>query len=314
MDLRVTPQVMIDQAIANAQRQTDQLAQLQAQASSGNRILSPSDDPTAEVQVMAGNAQNLRLDSYLSNITTATSSLNGSVSALQEANSILSQARDVAVQGSNSTNDATSFEALAQQVDAFLNRLVNVANTQDNGHYLFSGTATTTAPFKVAAADGQGRPQSVVYQGSQDTGTVTVNQQQSVATRYPGSQIFQTSAGGAGDAFAVLMQLRDDLRNTKGMGSAQQLQALSQDVGAIDQVNSQVLQTTGEQSASLQSLDALQSRLKEVQLNTQEFVSNTGGADLSKVVIGMTEQQNLLRLTLASAAQVFNQSLLDFIK
>jgi flagellar hook-associated protein 3 FlgL len=313
MDLRVTPQVMVDQAIASAQRQSDQLAQLQEQASSGSRLNQPSDDPVAEVQVMAGDAQNARLDTYLNNIGSATSSLNSSVSALQEANGILSQARGVAVEGSNSTNDATSFEALAQQVDGFLNRLVNVANTQDNDHYLFGGTATTKPPFSVASTDSQGRPQSVVYQGSQDRSTVTVNQQQSVATLYAGSQIFQTSAG-SGDAFSVLMQLRDDLRNVKGLSSAQQIQAISNDVGAIDQVNGHVLQATGEQSTGLQTLQALQSRLQEVQLNTKQFTSQTGGADLSKVVIGMTEQQNLLRMTLASAAQIFSQSLLDFIK
>jgi hypothetical protein len=51
-----------------------------------------------------------------------------------------------------------------------------------------------------------------------------------------------------------------------------------------------------------------------VQLTTRELTSNIEGVDVSQVVTGIAEEQNLLQLTLASTARIFNQSLLDFLK
>src|SRR5712692_271925 len=112
MDFRVTSQVTYDLAVAYARQHSDLLAHLQQEAATGNRLLRPSDDPLATVQLLSNQAQNLRLDTYQSNVQAAQATLNGSNSALLEAGNIFTQAQQVASEGSNSTNDPTSFEAL----------------------------------------------------------------------------------------------------------------------------------------------------------------------------------------------------------
>jgi flagellar hook-associated protein 3 len=488
MEIRVTPQVIVDQAIASARRETDQLATLQEQASSGNKLLLPSDDPTATVAVIGAQAQNGRLSTYLGNIQSAQDQLNASNSTLVNFNKVLAQAKQTAVQASNSDNDKTSLEALAEQVDGYLNQLVSLANSQNVGQYLFGGTATNKPPYVITATDSQGRPQSIAYQGASERATVPVGAQESVATLYAGNQIFQQSSRGptlftgltgaavgtsgpdtatgqgellvshtsttyaagsgvqpgtnsavgdtvlgpagantltindtsgngtsgtvslnggpavaftktatnlqvtgpkgevvyldttaikpgfngsvaitangalsvdggttttpidftssnqtvvdsktdavtnvdsrnirqtgtdnltytgADDAFQALINLRDDLRNVHGLTSTQQLQAISGRIADLDRISQGVLQTVGEQGADLQNLDGLQNRVQSLQLSTQTTITDKQGADISQVVIGLTEQQNLLRLTLASVAQVFTPTLLDFLK
>src|SRR5882672_8751981 len=139
MDLRVTPQILVSQTIANTRRHTDLLARLQEQASTGNRLLRPSDGPVDAVALLANKAHSSRLDMYLGNVHNARTTLDFGVTSLREASDILSQGREVAIEGSHAGNDPTSREALAQEVDSLLNRMFEVANTAEGGRYLFAG-------------------------------------------------------------------------------------------------------------------------------------------------------------------------------
>jgi flagellar hook-associated protein 3 FlgL len=483
--MRITPLTIIEQALANLDAQTNSLGQLQQEAATGNRLLQPSDDPVATVAVLAANAQSQSLDSYQANIQTAQTTLNASVTALQSASDIFTQAKQIASEGANSVNDPSSFEALAQQVDALIKRLVGVANSQNNGTYLFGGTASGKTPFSVATADSQGRPLSVIYQGSTQRASAPISQQQTVDTLYSGGEIFQQqtrgttafagstgaaagtgtdSAAGEGtllvthtttvygpgsgiqagtgsasgdtiigptgthsltvidtsgtgasgtvsldggppvaftntdtnlkvtgadgnvvyvnttaitagfngpvsitangalsvdggatsvpinfssnqvvtnsttgavtnvdstkirntgtddlsytgtfDAFQSLIALRDDLRNTRGLSSADQAQVLSQSLSELQRVQEGILKVVGQQSADLQNLQSLGNQLSQVKLNTQQRITDLQGADVAQVVVGLQAQQNLLQLTLASTARQFQQSLLDFL-
>lgn len=486
MNLRVTPQILVNQSIASARRHTARLGTLQEQASTGNRLLRPSDGPLETATVLADKAQDLRMDAYLENLRDARSTLDLSVSSLRETSEILSQARQVAIEASHSTNDRTSFEALAQQVDALFNRLLNVANTQNAGRYLYGGTAVQNTPFTVTSKDSAGRALAVAYGGANERGEVVVDSQEFVATNYSGAQVFQSrrrgttvftgntgaapgsgtdsatgqdtllvqhtattyepgsgvqpGSGSAGsdtilgpagahrltiidtsgigasgtvsldggppisftnadtnlkvtgpggetvflnttaispgfngdvaitatgtlsvdggasqvgidfstnqivtdsqtgavtnvdssqirrtgtehldytgtyDAFQILMALRDDLRNTSNLNETQQIESISRRLSELDRVRDSVLEIVGEQSASLENLESLERRTQDLQLELRKQVSDLEAADISEVVLNLQSQDNALRLTLAAAARVLDQSLLDFLR
>jgi hypothetical protein len=63
-----------------------------------------------------------------------------------------------------------------------------------------------------------------------------------------------------------------------------------------------------------QSLGTQVTQLQQPQLAVQQQVTNVGGADLSKILVDLQSQQNLLYLTLYSASRIMNVSLLDFLK
>jgi flagellar hook-associated protein 3 FlgL len=196
MDLRITPQALVSQTVANLQQNENQLANLQEQASTGERMLQPSDDPAAAVQVLAANAQNLQLGAYLNNIKSSQATLNASSSALQQASTLLTQAIAAATTGATANNTPTTLGTLATQVNAIIGQVVGLANTRDpSGRYVFGGTATGAAPY-VVSADAQGRPISVAYVGSGEASDTTVSLQQSVRTAYAGDQVFQSAQRG----------------------------------------------------------------------------------------------------------------------
>src|SRR5262249_37682298 len=143
----------------------EQLSTLQAQASTGQKFAKVSDDPSAALSVIAANDQVQRLGAHLDNIQAATTALNSGVSALQQVSGILQQAKTIAIQAGNSLNDTTAFGAMADQVNGLINHLLSVANSQNNGTYLFGGTAARTQPY-VATLNAQGDPVAVKYQGA----------------------------------------------------------------------------------------------------------------------------------------------------
>jgi flagellar hook-associated protein 3 FlgL len=480
MELRITPQVIVANGVANARQQYDQLAVLQQEASTGKRILQPSDDPPGALQVLSNQAQYDRLGVYHQNIADAQAKLNDSVSTLTQVSQLLAQAKQLALQGSNSTNTPGALQALGAQADSILKGVLGLANTQQSGQYLYGGTSSQAAPFSVNA---QGQ---VVYNGSAQTASQPIGLGQQVQTLYAGSQVFQslqrgptvitgttgatagsgtdsatgegtltvahtstvyapgsgvqpgtnstsgdtilgpsgahtlkiddtsgTGAGGtvqldngplvnftntdtnlqvqgtngqtvflnttaitagfngsvsitangtlsvdggasttpinfsgdqvvtnsqsgavtninstnirqtgtddlnytgASDVFQILASLRDALQNKNDLPPTQQTTAVSQTLSELDRVNQSVLNTVGQQSASLQNLQAVDQQIQNVQLQTQQQIQNVQGADISQVVIGMQAEQNLLQATLYSTSKILSLSLLDFLK
>jgi flagellar hook-associated protein 3 len=191
MDLRITSQSLVQQTIASVRQQFARLARLQEEASTGKRLLRASDAPNDMVILLTNRAQEGRLETNLGNIRDARTLLDVSVSTLRDAASILTTARDVAIEGAHAVNGDTAFTALAEQVDALLRRLVDNANTEYAEQFLYSGTSSGTAPFAVSATDSEGRITSVSYNGALDAGNVLVARQLHVKTLYPGNSVFQ---------------------------------------------------------------------------------------------------------------------------
>jgi flagellar hook-associated protein 3 FlgL len=120
--------------------------------------------------------------------------------------------------------------------------------------------------------------------------------------------------GGAPDAFQTLAGLRDDLRNARGLNPTAQLKSVANRIGELSQVGDNVVRVIGQQSASLQNLSRLQSQVQDVQLETKKLTGDVQSADIAGVLTSLQAQQNLFQATLLTTAQLFNLSLLNFIK
>lgn len=482
--MRVTPEALTQQAIYNVQVHEQQLALYQQQETTGNKVNQPSDDPLGMMMILSSQTQDNQLGTYLTNIQTNTTTLNSSVSTLQSASSIMQQAHVIATEGTSGANTPTSFSTLASQVNGLLNSLVSLANTQNEGQYVYGGTATGKAPFQVVR-DSQGNVQSVTYVGNSESTQSPINSNQTVPITWDGSTIFQPQSRGAtdytgstgaaagpgtdsatgegtltvthtttsydgasgvqpgassasadtilgpdgantltitdtsgtgasgtvslnggppvdwtnadqnlqvigpkgeavyintsniaagfngtvnitangtlsvdggasqvpidfsgnqvvtnsqtgavtnvnstnirqtgtdqlnytgtDDAFQVLIALRNNLENVNGLSSADQAQELSGSLAEIDRVQNGILDAIGTQSADLQNMQALQTRLQQLQLDGQTETTNLQGADIASVAINLQSQQSLLQLALQSSALISNQNILDYL-
>src|SRR5687767_13004349 len=108
MITRVPLHSIVQNALLDTRRLTDQLAALQTQAATGKRFAAVSDDPAATISVLANGAQAQGFETHVENIRAATNTLNMGVSTLTQVVDVFSQARSLALEASNSTNDAAA--------------------------------------------------------------------------------------------------------------------------------------------------------------------------------------------------------------
>src|SRR5580698_3668940 len=118
-----------------------QISAASQQLTSGLKVSVASDAPDRIddlLQLRASQAQNTQIQSNLSMEQTNAQAADG---ALGSAIQLMDTATQLAAEGANSTQTATSQQALAQQVATLQTEMVNISQTQVQGRYIFSGDA-----------------------------------------------------------------------------------------------------------------------------------------------------------------------------
>ena len=310
MNIRVTSQVQAANAIANLQKPGSKIAIYQDQISSGLRVRQASDDPRAFNSIASSRANYERYEIYKETIAESTSTLNTSVTLLRDTSSALVRAKEIAQLAISPENDATTFEALATEVDALLERTLNTANTIVDGEYLYAGTNSKTAPFRISAVDVNNKPTEITYDGTADPTKTLIGPNQSINTKYPGYSIFQDNAN---NVFQSLIQLRDTLRDTT-LTNSEKAQALSTSLGNVDSARTHLGEAIGEQAATLSALEGLQNRIIDIQFNDASKLSELESTDYSEAVVKLKEQESLFEATLGVSARLFQPNLLEFLR
>lgn len=310
MNIRVTPQTQTGDALANIRRQQANVSRVQNQISTGLRVAVASDDPSAYSAIQEARASSRRGDVYTQNLNDVNTDLNTSVSALQEVNNALVRARQIASEGVDQTLDVASRTALATEVDSLIDRAVRASNVQADGKYLFGGSAIQSPPFVVTTANSNGQPTAVTYVGADTRASGLISPDQTVDTKYVGSQVFQKFGA---DVFQALITLRDTLRDSS-LTDPQRSAALSQQVGAVEASRVGVSETMAEQSAALASAEAIGFRIVDLKLSADTRSSDLESTDYPSAVTKLKEQDNAFAATLAITAQLFQTSLMDFLR
>ncbi len=312
MNVRVTSLVQTTEAINNIEQKNASLAQVQNQVSTGLRVNAPSDDPVAFAQISQVKEASARLTAYTQNISSATATLNESVSTLTNVNNLLVQAQQLAQQGADaSTNSSpTNRSALAAQVNSLITEALSDANAKPDGKSLYAGTATTTTPFTVATTNAQGQPETIAYNGAAQNANTTTGEGQTVNTRYAGSAVFQQAGG---DVFQALIGLRDDLQNTALSGPALNT-ALNTRITQLTSARTSIQNVEGQQSSDLATLQTLSNTISNSQLADQTKLGDLQSTDYASAVVQVQQQQTALQAIYATTAQLLQPGFLSFFQ
>ena len=133
---------------------------LTAQLSSGSKVISLTDDPIASVNVLNTTKQLGQIETFEQNVGMASAELSALDDLLDLANGYLSTAWDKAIQANNQTYGEGSLKALKVEIDEITKTMVDLANTQYNDNYIFSGANTKTLTYTMRD-DGQ-----IIYNGT----------------------------------------------------------------------------------------------------------------------------------------------------
>ena len=207
--MRISTSQMYYQGVTAMLDKQAELARTQQQLATGQRILAPSDDPAAATQAMQLEQIIETTRQYQRNADYAQSRLSLEETVLVEVGNILQRVRELAVRANNDTLSAGDRTAIAAEVRAVQQDLVQLANTQDaNGEYIFAGFQTATVPFN---DDGAG---NFSYNGDQGQRALQIGDNRQVTIGDAGDQVFMRvddGAGGFSSMFDVLYEFATDL-------------------------------------------------------------------------------------------------------
>ena len=157
---RISSTTRYQMLIADMKMNEFNFNKLTAQLSSGNKYQNITDNPIASVNILNTNRQLGQIQTFEQNVGMASAELSALDDLLDLANGYLSSAWDKAIQANNQTYGKSSLEALKVEIDEITKTMVDLANTQYNDNYIFSGANTKTLTYTV---DDKG---NVIYNGT----------------------------------------------------------------------------------------------------------------------------------------------------
>jgi len=265
------------------------------QLSSGKKIQSPSDDPAGMAALIQVQANDSSTQQYLSTIKAIRSQMQSADSSLNSVSIAIERALTLGVRGATGTMTDADREAVATEIDGVTDQLLELANSSQQGTYLFSGTATTTKPF---AQSGN----NVVYQGSASSNEIAVGEGYTITNNVPGISVFGDDTAGL---FGSVKKLSTALRTHGDVsGAIDQLQAARENISSARVVYGN----------SLNQIDSAETLMngRHLQLTQQE--TDIAGADLADAATRLVSSQTSRNALLAAIAKTDQSSLFDYLR
>lgn len=314
MTERITAQIVGNDTIATINHDLSNLDNIQQQLSTGLRINEASDDPYGASLTLALKGQIAAYGSYTQNIGQGTSWAQTASAALNSVASVTQSVRELTVEAANGTMNAGNLSNAAQAVLSYIGQIKATADTQYDGSYIFSGTATGTQPWN---PDGSG---SDVYQGNSATISYAIGPgatQQISADLHsvlgdgvgPAGE-FTAGAPGTGGLLATLRRVYDDLTGAGGGSQSDlgaQLSNLDDNLSALEDLQAQV-------GATEDSLSLASTRITALSTAATTQLGNVEDTDMAQATVTYSTDEAGYEAALQSAAQIIQTSLLNFLK
>lgn len=186
MVMRISSIQAFNNGVNGIGRNYSNVIRTQEQISSGNRILTPADDPVASVRLLQLEQQQAVLGQYKDNLTAAKNSLTQEETTLNSVNTVLQRIRELAVQAGGGALSAADRQSISKELEQREAELLNLMNSRNaRGEYLFSGNLGKTEPF-IRNPDG-----TYSYFGDEGQRSLQVASSTTVAINDNGKTLFE---------------------------------------------------------------------------------------------------------------------------
>lgn len=191
--MRISTALIHQQAMQSLGLQQTELAKVQQQMNTGQRIVTSSDDPSGMATVLAMRESIDTHTQYQSNIDQASARLQLAENAISSVNDQLQRALEIVVQGNSDSYNDKDRLVMAKEARHILDSLQGLANSKDQtGDYLFAGGRSQTQPF-IMQTNG-----SVSYQGDDTVRMLQIGATREIAAGDGGKDFFMAIRSGNG--------------------------------------------------------------------------------------------------------------------
>ncbi|HEB78234.1 MAG TPA: flagellar hook-associated protein 3 [Methylothermaceae bacterium] len=188
--MRLSTSLIQQLGVEAIQKQQNRLSKLQLHLATGNKQLTPADDPIAAVRTLDLQEEIRKQTQYQDNINTISNRLELEEVTLSGMTDILQRMRELSVRANNEASlRAEDKQYIAQELRQGLDQLLGLANSKNaNGEYLFSGTLTHTQPYPDQPTPTEGY---YPYQGNDSQRLIQIGPSRRLADGNSGTQVFE---------------------------------------------------------------------------------------------------------------------------
>jgi flagellar hook-associated protein 3 FlgL len=288
--MRISSKIMADNIKTNLAKQSAQLMKTQMKLASGKRINRLSDDYIGMGKVLSYRSTLSTIDQYRENITDAQTRVKYTETILGQIHDFLREAKSMA--SNPGTEDKTP---IAEAINDIRNQTLGLANSRYGKNYLFSGHLSDTPAFD---------PGTYAYNGDGGSHRVMVGEGITVELEADGSQMFIES----GDN---LFQVLDDLEAAL---TADDPVAIRAAVDPLERIGDRIQISRSGLASDYRRLEATNDYWTSFGNSVETMRSDVEDADITQSAIDMQVQQTAYEVLLATAAQVIQPTLVDFLR
>jgi flagellar hook-associated protein 3 FlgL len=303
MSMRITTLMSSRTILSDLNDNASRLSNLQEKLSSGKQITKPSDDPYGTSRALGLRGDVAGLQQQQQNVADGTGWLNTSDTALSQVSDAVQRVRELLVQSGNDSAGQQARSSAADEIDQLTESIKQEADVKYGDHYIFSGTATDTAPYALGGAD--------TYAGDGGSVTREIGPQIQVPIN---SDISGLLGNGQAAADGKLLDtLRTISANLRGGTTADGNALRTTDLQSLDANLDTLSGMRADVGARTNRLAMADSRLQSLEQNSTQLLSDTEDADVAKTMIDYSTQQAAYTAALRAGATIVQSSLLDFL-
>ncbi len=162
--MRVTNQYVINSFLSQVNRNSTSLSELQIKISSGKSYIRASESPVDNALTMQHKVEINENTQFIRNVDHVTDWYKNTDGALTSIESAIQRVRDLAVQGANDTLVQSDRDAIATEINELILHMVDIANTNIGGEYIFAGHKVNNPPFSpLTGQNGEFNTNMVTY-------------------------------------------------------------------------------------------------------------------------------------------------------
>ena len=308
--------------LADIDRIQNRITTENRQITSGTRVNQASDDPSSVVPILSFQSQIDRVAQVQKNLQAASNVAQSADSALQSASSLLDQVLSLATRGATSSMTAAQRADLGTQVQSIAESLVNIANTNVGGHYIFGGDDTTTQPYTFswstppspATAPFTSPGGVIAKSGAFSNSNVTRNASGgSMVLGMTAQDIFDLRAPdgtvASGNVFQAVYEIGQALQNNPATLSTDIANGISDLKNAMSQLGIATTRNGNDETWLENSSSDAATQLT----NLQQAFSAVHDTDLTSAIVQLTTDQTALQASLSAHASLPSKSLFDYL-
>ncbi len=303
---------------------------LQMKGSTMKRVSKPSDDPVANVELLAIRSQNIDADQYMRNLHFAQTQLNYTENVIEDLTNILIKAKELAIGAASTIYSPEIREGVSKEIHQLRQQALSLANKRMGNRYLFAGHNVLTRPF-----DTEGK-----YHGDTNKINIEINKDVFIPVNIHGKELFFSKGTKPLDRNDINLKKEEvDLTvpQMRGLASAEEnkevevsvfdeLRALENAMltdnpniiqGLLEKFDTsleRVVKLRTEIGALSNTVSNSENNIEKTKLLNESHKSKLEDADVTDIFGNLQKEQSVLKATYQASANLMNTNLMDFLR